>query len=189
MRNTLAAAAFVLLIVCSSGLAHADTIPLVDNGGGLIYDPNLTITWYDFSYHSTSWSDAKSWASGLALGGVSGWRLPTTPGTTTGFTAEGEMGYLATYEIGSASGSYNPAPFTNLLTTVGYWTGTEYAPTPGDAWLYILIGYQTPNVEGANWYALAVHSGDIAPVPIPGAILILGPGLAGLAAMRRRFRK
>jgi len=37
-----------------------------------------------------------------------------------------------------------------------------------------------------NWHGLTVGA---APVPIPGALLLFGPGLAGIAAIRRRFKK
>jgi len=48
---------------------------LVDLGGGLVYDDVLDITWAQPDA-SRTWNDANRWASGLALGGVSGWRLP-----------------------------------------------------------------------------------------------------------------
>lgn len=38
--------------------------------------------------------------------------------------------------------------------------------------------------------ALAVHDGNVgAPVPIPAAAGLLGSGLIGLVAIRRRFKK
>jgi len=48
---------------------------LVDNGGGLIYDDVLDITWAQPDAQRI-WDDANTWAAGLTLGGVSGWRLP-----------------------------------------------------------------------------------------------------------------
>ena len=39
-----------------------------------------------------------------------------------------------------------------------------------------------------NWHGLTVGAAGLAPVPIPGALLLFGPGLVGLAAIRRRFK-
>jgi hypothetical protein len=62
------------------GWANADILPLVDNGGGLIYDPNLNVTWYDAPPVYREWSNALSWAASLTLGGTAAgsWRLPQT---------------------------------------------------------------------------------------------------------------
>jgi hypothetical protein len=48
---------------------------LVDNGGGLIYDDVLDVTWAQPDARR-NWDEVNTWASGLTLGGVSGWRLP-----------------------------------------------------------------------------------------------------------------
>ncbi|MGB5298097.1 MAG: hypothetical protein WBN08_19130 [Thiogranum sp.] len=56
-------------------LSTATSAALVDNGGGLIYDDVLDITWAQPDVPRT-WATANIWASGLTLGGVSGWRLP-----------------------------------------------------------------------------------------------------------------
>ena len=49
---------------------------LLDRGNGLIYDPDLDITYYDFSFGPTSWSAASDWANNLVFGGFDDWRLP-----------------------------------------------------------------------------------------------------------------
>ena len=69
-----------------------------------------------------------------------------------------------------------------------YWTGTEYAPNPDFAWdFHFDDGLQDTEYKFIDYYALAVHSGDVgAPVPIPGAIFLFAPGLAGIAALKRR---
>ena len=82
-KMALATGLFVLMISVVFGAAHADPLPLVNNGGGLIYDPNLGITWYDYTYtgpagNGATWPQAMSWASSLTAGGVSNWTLPTT---------------------------------------------------------------------------------------------------------------
>ncbi|MCX5806974.1 MAG: hypothetical protein NT010_13090 [Proteobacteria bacterium] len=95
----------------------------------------------------------------------------------------------------SGYGLVNAGPFINLQPN-HYWSGTEYSMSTSYAWeFYFNSGAQSG--EGAKYsehYALAVHSGNVggsspSPVPIPGAILLFGPGLAGIAAKGRRFAK
>jgi len=49
---------------------------LVDNGGGLIYDDVLDITWAQPDLIGRYKREADAWVDGLTLGGVSGWRHP-----------------------------------------------------------------------------------------------------------------
>lgn len=66
-----------------SPLAHA---ALVDNGGGLIYDTDLNITWYDYTMSLDNYSRQSTqvtWAANLSVIDVNGktingWRLPRT---------------------------------------------------------------------------------------------------------------
>lgn len=72
------------------GFATFSNAALVDNGGGMIYDTNLNITWYNYNPYddidyggsfrqpNLMWYMAKDWANSLSLGNVSGWRLPET---------------------------------------------------------------------------------------------------------------
>ncbi|MBA4418532.1 MAG: hypothetical protein C0392_11590 [Syntrophus sp. (in: bacteria)] len=82
-----------------SNLAHAN---LVDNGGGLIYDTDRNITWYDAPAVLRTWDGAMSWATGLNVGGVTGWRLPST------LPVNGGNSYNITVTVnGSTDRSYN----------------------------------------------------------------------------------
>ena len=77
--------ALFIVALAASSVTHA---ALVDRGGGLIYDTDLNITWLaDANYAQTSghdadglmtWGAANSWAAGLNINGITGWRLPTT---------------------------------------------------------------------------------------------------------------
>lgn len=80
-------------------------------------------------------------------------------------------------------------PFTNFQSH-HYWSGTEYAPSPGNVWIFgtNLGGQGGTIIPGELYYALAVSPGDIAAVPEAQtwAMLLAGLGLVGVAARRRR---
>jgi hypothetical protein len=93
------------------------------------------------------------------------------------------------------SGDLGTGPFTNLQSVV-YWSGSEYSVDPDRAWAFLFEdGSQCPDSKDyylANhlgFYAWAVRDGDVAPVPIPGAIWLLGSGLIGFIGIRSKFRK
>ena len=188
-------------------------------GNRLIYDNDLDITWYDFSKAANSWQNQVNWASGLSVtfGSTTfdDWRLPLTvdglnvfgyDGTTTaGYNiTNSEMGHLFYTELGNL-GDYaidgtNPQPgwgLTNTgdfqnLSASWYWSGTEYATNTDNAWVFGFIqGIQGEGNKGSGLYALAVRSGDVAAVPEPATVALLGIGLAGMAAYgaKRRQRR
>jgi hypothetical protein len=175
---------------------------LINYHNGLIYDTDLDITWYNPNIGNMTWGQAMSWATSLTAGGVNGWRLPTALNRDGSLPASGynlvgsELGHLYYTELGNSSGGLtNKGPFTNLQS-VNYWTNTEWASFAGNAWAFSFIsglqGYadKNPNSTYIIYYsAMAVHDGNIgAPqTPIPGAILLFAPGLAGLAIIRKKF--
>jgi hypothetical protein len=80
----------------------------------------------------------------------------------------------------------NTGPFSNLQPHY-YWSGTEYAPNTSSAWGFRFnYGGQDGNGKANGFYAWAVRPGDIAPVPVPGAVWLFGGALTLLGAVRRR---
>jgi len=191
---------------------------LFDRGNGLIYDQDRDITWLADANHAQtsgfdsdglmSWATATAWAGGLVYQGYDDWRLPTTllpdptcggqSGDNTGFNCTGselghlfysELGATASHSILSGSNTANLAMFSNIQSFV-YWSGTEFASNTPDAWFFdARQGYQSVVHKGSELYAWAVRSGDVAAVPIPGAVWLFGSGLLGLLELRRAKRR
>ena len=177
MRRTIVAIPFVITIVALtvalSGAAYGE---LVDNGGGLIYDTDLNITWYVPDVAPTTWSEAVSWAAGLSVSNekvsnVTGWRLPSIvnedgTGPCSSYNCvRSEFGHLYYVELGNAPGGpiANKGPFSNLKDGV-YWSALQWDPYPGNAWAFNLYtgrqGFADKNLC-ANFYPMAVHDGNV----------------------------
>jgi hypothetical protein len=144
--------------------------------------------------------------------GANSWRLPSTvdgpfvngyTGTTTGGynITNSEMGHLFYTELGNL-GTYNTSGVSqsgygliktgdfDYLVNSGYWSGTGYATNPTYAWYFSMFnGYQGGgNKSGSGGYGLAVRSGQVSTVPVPGAFWLLSSGLIGLAGLSRKRR-
>ena len=80
----------------------------------------------------------------------------------------------------------NDGPFSNLQPNSNYWSGATYAPNTSLAWnFYFGDGSQFRNGKTSELIAWAVRPGDIAAVPAPGAMWLLGTGVAALMLRRR----
>ncbi len=206
---------FLFAMTLVFGVAGTANSALWDRGGGLIYDDVLDITWLqdtNYAGGSMSWDAAVAWTDGLeyydSVRGVTwdDWRLPDAhnqdgSGPDYGYNVTGsELGHMFYDNLGGSEGGPFPGPdfidgngdplsFQNLLPDY-YWSGTEYGPSPGSAWLFSFSqGLQSYGGKDVNHYAWAVRPGDSAAVPIPSAIWLLGSGLVILARVRRKFGK
>jgi hypothetical protein len=169
---------------------------LIDNGDGLIYDTVLDITWAQPEALTPppgglrTWDAANTWAAGLMLGGVDGWRLPYASvaagagplldppvdciTATEVECRDNEMGYMFYYNLSGTydesillSGDPDLALFPELTTAAAYWTGTQRNTGPDTAWLFNFLLGEWRNSERMSeskptW---AVHDGDVARVP------------------------
>lgn len=87
----------------------------------------------------------------------------------------------------AGAGLTNTGPFEQLLPKA-YWTNTQH--NPGDfVWTFRMdIGQQNVSdpVGGLSLGTWAVHDGDIAAVPEPESLAMIGAGMLTLLALRRR---
>lgn len=119
--------------------------------------------------------------------------------TTSGSTVYSEMASLFYDTLGNLSSQFadgsglqpgwgltNTGPFANVQAFF-YWSGLEYVYDSGSGWMFNFHpGYQAVRTKSYEHFAWAVRDGDVAPVPVPGAVWLLGSALAGLGAIRRR---
>ena len=172
--------------------------------GGMVYDDVNNITWaadanlaqtsgYDADGKMT-WTEAVAWADQLTLGGFTNWSLPTTVPAVSGFNQTGsQMGNLFYNQLGGVAESGFPTThnanynlFTNVQSYV-YWSGSEYAPFPSNAWRFgTYYGVQYNGYKDYQFYAWAVRPGDVAAVPVPGAFWLFGTAIVGLMGLKRR---
>ncbi len=182
---------------------------LVGRLGGLAYyDDVANLTWLadaNAAGGTMTWENANTWAIGLDIAGVTGWRLPGTPqldstcsaqtgSKSYGFNCHGsEIGNLFYNVLGGTVGhsltTTHNANYTlfNNLQSGNYWSATEDASDTGDAWLFgTSLGSQANDKKSRQFYALAVHSGDVSAVPVPAAVWLLGSGFLGFVGLARR---
>jgi hypothetical protein len=160
---------FFLAMGFLAGVANAE---FIDHGGGMIYDTDLKITWYDAPIIPRPYSEAINWVASLTLCNTvpNSWRFPSTPGTVVGCTDEGEMGKLYFDELQNKCYEMltNSGPFKNNFQApsglVAYWANsTGNPPGSGYAWSFnFYLGWQQEyNTDRFDVYAIAVHDGDV----------------------------
>jgi len=208
IKHVFRAACGCALTMVVSATANAALVSRLN--GAAVYDTDFNITWATNANIAgpMTLSAANAWAASLVIDGVGGWRLPTTVqpdasctsqtgGLSLGYSCTGsEMGHLFYSELGGWAGytitayhSSNYYLFSNLRTDKFYWSSTVMASDPTREWSFgFATGYQYPYWPSntTTFYALAVHDGDVAAVPVPAAIWLFGSGLAGLFGFTRR---
>lgn len=202
--------AIVLICFCLPSAASASLLirGTDTQGNKLIYDTDLDITWYDFTNKYGSWDVQKAWVENLVVefNGTSydDWRLPQGLLTYDDFSkfyynTDIELGHLYYTELGNPAFD-RPIPnnpdlnfgvFENLVDYL-YWDSlhdyTWFINHDTDVAGYCSLatgGHWINPTEQLN-HAIAVRDGDVPAVttPIPGAVWMLGSGLASLIGTR-----
>jgi hypothetical protein len=151
------------------------------------------------------WNTAQEWIAAMnaaGYGGASDWRLwsalnsdGTGPCGPAFNCTDSELGHLFYVEGGlNALDAINDsaaltAVFTNMEDSL-YWSGTEFAPDPFNAWVFLTgRGRQGLVNKDGQHYGWAVRpGGQVAAAPLPGTAVLMALGLFGLGA-RRRVRR
>jgi len=183
---------------------------------GQIYDTigqeNHTLGRQDFEPYSglISWYGARAWVENLVYHDIvrnvdySDWRLAnnkpvngvafnynfSNDGTTDVGTninsPQSELAYM--YNVNLA---LNIGPILNLQSGI-YWSDANFLPNnftyPSSAFSYSFVGSgnQAWDVKNFRHYAWVVRDGDVATVPVPGAIWLFASGLGLLLHKARR---
>ena len=216
-----------LFLICIALISFNTNAALVERLGGLAYyDTETDLTWLaDANYAMTSgystygdmnWSDANTWATGLEVSGITGWRLPGTvdvgndgatysniyQGVDFGYniTSHSELSNMFYNVLGNTAyydtngngpqtnfGLVNTGPFSNIQSGQ-YWSSTELAGYEEfSAWYFFMhAGNQYHDTKSYNFFAWAVHDGDVSAVPVPAAVWLFASGLIGLIGFAKR---
>lgn len=193
-----------LLATLENSLGYTNVINAIIAASPTIYStPNAFDTPSGSGYHTVAASDfvaggLANWfgaqafigyLNSISYGGGNQWRLPTSNAIPDyNGTAGNELGQLFYSELGGAANSN--IPDTDIFDNeqpYEYWSGTEYAPGPNDAWGFgTTIGIQESFPKNIPVLVWAVSPGQVAAVPVPGALWLFGTGLVGLASLKRR---
>ena len=162
---------FVGILLAVLGFSILANAELQDNGNGLIYDTDLDITWYNPDLSVMNWHQAMAWAESLTVGGVGGWRLPSSFNEDGSYPYHGygvitsELGHLYYEELNNAVyGPLENKEFFVNLQPVNYWSSAATAQYTGNAFAFNFNsgkqGHADKNLI-ANFTAIAVHSGNV----------------------------
>jgi len=118
------------------------------------------------------------------------------PGSTvydtwnTHYTSGNILTYSGNYTL-SADTTYWLVSHDSVGQRIAYTEDLSYVQNFGASLPVNYNNFETPNPPGINYYSLEAGPTVFAvnPVPIPGAVWLLGSGIVGLIGLKRRMRK
>ena len=193
-----------ILALGIASMASAELVTFIDEGDSWEYNiftvPDLWANWSTAGYSTFDWGTA-SWTTGNAAFGnqsISGHVLGTSwaansdialkkdvtlNGTLTGLTLNvaSDNGFMI-FVNGVQVAKQNAEGFTS------YWEYTLYPDLSPFAQGINTVSVLAEDHGGATYFDMKLI-GDVAPIPEPTTMLLLGSGLVGLAGFRMKFRK
>lgn len=141
----LLAVAVMTVLLCLAGLVMSGTAfaddRCVDNGDGTVTDNGTGLMWQKETADPMDWEAAMSYASGLSLGGHSGWRLSSRD------------------ELLGLFNSPCKATMKVKLETY-YWSSTTYYQTNQAWYVSFYNGYVHYDYQTYSHYVRAVRAGQ-----------------------------
>jgi hypothetical protein len=136
----------------------------------------------DSGYNITSPHSELSYMYYVNLGLKGYFDAAGNPQSDWGIFGNGTYNGVNTESLGQ-----NNVGLVNNLQSNGYWSGAEFSPGSGDAWVFFTYaGLHSDFSDNRDqFYAWAVRPGDVSAVPVPSAVWLFGSGLLGLLGFKR----
>lgn len=209
-RATMSGVLFAFLCIFLTSTSNAALVGRLETSPGsgnyqAFYDDQLNITWTanaNINNQMDNYSNQNVWAINLTLGGINDWRLASmdvdNDGTvidcssaTQAACMDNEYGHLFYYGAGTTHGGGITATSPGVFSDVQsghYWPSINVvgAQVIGPSFHFGNGTLFNANLIQGSAYAWAVYDGDVANVPLPAAVWLLGSGLFGLICLGRR---
>jgi hypothetical protein len=188
-------------LISVNGFLVAPAVNIIEgtvNGTGAITTGNMTINTAAFVLPGTISSPGVLTINGTltTMGTLAINILNLTGGAGKGYSQLQVAGSPGTAVLGGTlqinllpGASFSAGSEFDILHVLNGYTG-EFSSVTGNGASDFLVIYGTPGLGDPNFDVFLVATSSFtSPVPLPPGLLLLAPGLLGLAAVRRRFKK